>query len=185
MDNIAVEVINLTKSYNNTYIFNNVNLRLEEGKIYGFIGPNGCGKSIFFKTICGFITADKGTIRIFGKTLGKDIDFPPDTGIIIESPGFLEDYSQLQNLKYLASINNNIDQKAILNALNLVGLDIHNKNKVKNFSLGMRQRLGIAQAIMENPKLLILDEPFNGLDKEGVKSIHALLKGLRDEGSTK
>ncbi|WP_432422833.1 ATP-binding cassette domain-containing protein [Thermoanaerobacterium thermosaccharolyticum] len=118
------------------------------------------------------------------KKLGKDIDFPPDLGVIIESPGFLDDYSGYYNLKYLASIRNIIGEKEIKDVLKLVGLENDSNKKVKKYSLGMRQRLAIAQAIMENPKILILDEPFNGLDKNGVINIRNLLFNLKKNGTT-
>ena len=131
------------------------------------------------KTICGFLKADRGTITIDDKVIGKDIDFLPDLGVLIEKPGFIENYTQFENLRYLAQINKIIDDNDIIAALKVVGLNPDNKEKVKNFSLGMRQRLAIAQAIMEDQKIIILDEPFNGLDKQGVARIKRLLLKLK------
>ena len=162
---------NLSKRFKGNVVLNNVNLELHFGNIYGFIGANGSGKSVFFKTICGFLKADR--------VIGKDIDFLPDLGVLIEKPGFIENYTQFENLRYLAQINKIIDDNDIIAALKVVGLNPDNKEKVKNFSLGMRQRLAIAQAIMEDQKIIILDEPFNGLDKQGVARIKRLLLKLK------
>ncbi|WP_251207389.1 ATP-binding cassette domain-containing protein [Acetatifactor aquisgranensis] len=170
---------NLSKRFKGNVVLNNVNLELHFGNIYGFIGANGSGKSVFFKTICGFLKADRGTITIDDRVIGKDIDFLPDLGVLIEKPGFIENYTQFENLRYLAQINKIIDDNDIIAALKVVGLNPDNKEKVKNFSLGMRQRLAIAQAIMEDQKIIILDEPFNGLDKQGVARIKRLLLKLK------
>lgn len=174
-----LKIQDLSKRFKRRVIFENVNLDLKRGNIYGFVGANGSGKSVFFKTICGFLRPEKGSILIDDMEIGKNIDFIPELGVLIEKPGFIEEYNQLDNLRYLARINNKIGEKEIKNSLEAVGLDIANKDKVKNFSLGMRQRLAIAQAIMEGQKIIILDEPFNGLDKEGVEQIKTLIKGLK------
>lgn len=174
-----LKIRDLSKRFKRRVIFENVNLDLKRGNIYGFVGANGSGKSVFFKTICGFLRPEKGSILIDDMEIGKNIDFLPELGVLIEKPGFIEEYNQLDNLRYLARINNKIGEKEIKNSLEAVGLDIANKDKVKNFSLGMRQRLAIAQAIMEGQKIIILDEPFNGLDKEGVEQIKTLIKGLK------
>lgn len=174
-----LEIKELTKKFKKRTVLRDINLSLEFGNIYGFIGANGSGKSVFFKTICGFLKPDKGTVTVNGKTIGKEIDFLPNLGVVIEKPGFIENYNQFDNLKYLAQINNIIDDKKIIEALHRVGLDTNNKEKVKTFSLGMRQRLAIAQAIMEDQKIIILDEPFNGLDKNGCNQIKNLLMELK------
>lgn len=174
-----LEIKGLTKKFKKRTVLRDINLSLEFGNIYGFIGANGSGKSVFFKTICGFLKPDKGTVTVNGKTIGKGIDFLPSLGVVIEKPGFIENYNQFENLKYLAQINNVIDDKKIIEVLHRVGLDINNKEKVKTFSLGMRQRLAIAQAIMEDQKIIILDEPFNGLDKNGCNQIKNLLMELK------
>lgn len=174
-----LEIKGLTKKFKKRTVLRDINLSLEFGNIYGFIGANGSGKSVFFKTICGFLKPDKGTVTVNGKTIGKEIDFLPSLGVVIEKPGFIENYNQFDNLKYLAQINNIIDDKKIIEVIHRVGLDINNKEKVKTFSLGMRQRLAIAQAIMEDQKIIILDEPFNGLDKNGCNQIKNLLMELK------
>ena len=174
-----LKISGLSKKFKKRVILDHINLELEFGNIYGFIGANGSGKSVFFKTICGFLKADGGTVALDDKVIGKDIDFLPELGVLIEKPGFIENYTQFENLKYLAQINNIINDEDIRAALEMVGLDPDNNEKVKNFSLGMRQRLAIAQAIMENQKIIILDEPFNGLDKQGAAQIKQLLLELK------
>lgn len=174
-----LEIKGLTKKFKQRTVLRDINLSLKFGNIYGFIGANGSGKSVFFKTICGFLKPDKGTVTVNGKTIGKEIDFLPSLGVVIEKPGFIENYNQFDNLKYLAQINNIIDDKKIIEVIHRVGLDTNNKEKVKTFSLGMRQRLAIAQAIMEDQKIIILDEPFNGLDKNGCNQIKNLLMELK------
>lgn len=182
-NNKVVEITNLTKDIKGIKILNNINLNLEIGKAYGIIGRNGSGKSMLFKAICGLINATSGNIKVFNKPI-KDGSFPDDTGIIIEHPGFLPQYSAFKNLKILASINNKISDEKINETISLVGLDPNNKKSVKKYSLGMKQRLGIAQALMESPKLLILDEPMNGLDLEGVKQIRKILLELKSKSVT-
>ena len=173
---------NATKKFGTQTVLNNVSLTLEDGKIYGFVGQNGCGKTVLFKSICGFIYLDRGTITVDGKVIGKDIDIIKGAGIIIESPGFLPNYSAFKNLKFLTMIKDNIGDEQIKSTLISVGLDPESKKVVGKFSLGMRQRLGIAQAIMENPHILILDEPMNGLDKRGVEDIRKILMDLKKKG---
>ena len=173
---------NATKKFGTQTVLNNVSLTLEDGKIYGFVGQNGCGKTVLFKSICGFIYLDRGTITVDGKVIGKDIDIIKDAGIIIESPGFLPNYSAFKNLKFLTMIKDNIGDEQIKSTLISGGLDPESKKVVGKFSLGMRQRLGIAQAIMENPHILILDEPMNGLDKRGVEDIRKILMDLKKKG---
>lgn len=174
-----LKITNLSKKFKKRTVLESINLELEFGRIYGFTGANGSGKSVFFKIICGFLKADNGTVALDGKVIGRDMDFLPELGVLIEKPGFIENYTQFQNLRYLAQINNTISDKEIRTALEMVGLDPANQEKVKNFSLGMRQRLAIAQAIMENQKILILDEPFNGLDQQGAARIKRLLLELK------
>ena len=173
---------NATKKFGTQTVLNNVSLTLEDGKIYGFVGQNGCGKTVLFKSLCGFIYLDRGTITVDGKVIGKDIDIIKDAGIIIESPGFLPNYSAFKNLKFLTMIKDNIGDEQIKSTLISVGLDPESKKVVGKFSLGMRQRLGIAQAIMEIPDILILDEPMNGLDKRGVEDIRKILMNLKKKG---
>jgi ABC-2 type transport system ATP-binding protein len=183
MGNKVVEIKNLYKKYKDAIILNKVNLELEEGKIYGIVGRNGSGKSMLFKTICGLINPTEGEVKVFGEDISNG-SFPKNTGVIIEAPGFLPQYSGFNNLKLLASINNVATDEDIKKVIDLVGLNPEDKKPVKKFSLGMKQRLGIAQAIMEKPKLLILDEPMNGLDSSGVEDIRNLIKEYKSTGVT-
>lgn len=179
----AIEINNLNKEINNRTIIKNINVKFEKGKIYGIVGRNGSGKSMFFKSICGLTNRDSGEIKFFKKSLLNG-DFPRDTGIIIENPGFLPQYSAFKNLKILASINNNVTDERINECIDLVGLSSSDKRPVRKYSLGMKQKLGIAQALMEYPKILILDEPMNGLDSESVDMVRNLLLGLKKQGVT-
>ncbi|MBR6897084.1 MAG: ABC transporter ATP-binding protein [Lachnospiraceae bacterium] len=185
MDKITViSVKDLCLKIKDFTILDHVSIECEQGKIYGLIGRNGSGKTMLMKSILGFVHCDSGSIEVFGKTIGKDTDYAPDTGIIIETPGFIGYYSGYKNLKLLADIKRNIDDKRIREVMAFVGLDPDMKKSVRKYSLGMRQRLGLAQAIMEDPKLLILDEPFNGLDNEGVEEMRRCLLGLKEKGTT-
>ncbi|ACT33598.1 ABC transporter ATP-binding protein [Clostridium botulinum] len=181
--NNVIEIHNLSKIINDITILNDISVNFEKGKIYGIVGTNGSGKSMMFKAICGLINSTKGEIKVFDEVI-KDGSFPKSTEIIIESPGFLPQYSGFKNLKILASINNVVSDEDIKNVISLVGLEPNDKRAVKKYSLGMKQRLGIAQALMEKPKLLILDEPMNGLDEDGVKLIRDILLGLKKESVT-
>ena len=155
---------------------------VKKGQICGVVGRNGSGKTMLMKCICGFVKPTSGEIQVDGQVIGKDIDFIPNAGIIIETPGFIPNYSGYKNLQLLASIQNRIDKTRIREVMQMVGLDPDMKRSVKKYSLGMRQRLGLAQAIMEDPSVLVLDEPFNGLDKEGVVEMRQYLLQLKDAG---
>ena len=181
---MVIDVKNISLTIKKQKILDNVSLSCDEGKIYGLVGRNGSGKTMLMKCICGFIRPDEGEIRVLDKKIGKDCDFAPDTGIIIETPGFIGHYSGFKNLKLLAGINRKINDDKIREVMEFVGLDPKMKKSVRKYSLGMRQRLGLAQAIMEDPKVLILDEPMNGLDKEGVEDMRKYLLKLREEGKT-
>ncbi len=180
----AICVEHLHKSFGKEEILHGIDRTFEAGKIHGIVGNNGSGKTVLMKCICGFLIPDEGHVRVNGKEVGKDIDFPENMGIIIETPGFLPGVTGLKNLKLLASLRGLADEKKIRQTIERVGLDPDLKKPVSKYSLGMRQRLGIAQAIMEDPSLLILDEPFNGLDKHGVAEIRQLIRELRTEGKT-
>ena len=180
----AICVEHLHKSFGKEEILHGIDRTFAAGKIHGIVGNNGSGKTVLMKCICGFLIPDEGHVRVNGKEVGKDIDFPEDMGIIIETPGFLPGVTGLKNLKLLASLRGLVDEKKIRQTIERVGLDPDLKKPVSKYSLGMRQRLGIAQAIMEDPSLLILDEPFNGLDKHGVAEIRQLIRELRTEGKT-
>lgn len=170
---------NVSLILNKRQILSHISLELHNGKIYGLVGNNGCGKTMLMKCICGFVHPTEGKIEADGKVIGKDVDYLSDAGIILETPGFIGYYSGLQNLKVLAGINHKIGQEQIRDAMRRVGLDPDLKLAVKKYSLGMRQRLGLAQAIMENPSVLILDEPMNGLDRKGVEEMRRLLLSLK------
>lgn len=167
-----------------TQILQEVSVSFEKGKIHGLIGRNGSGKTMLMKCICGFVKPTNGTITVNEKVIGKDCDFPDNTGIIIETPGFIPYYSGYKNLKLLADLNRKISKDDIRKTMEQVGLDPDLKRHVRKYSLGMRQRLGLAQAIMENPDLLILDEPMNGLDKDGVADMRKYLLDLKGQGKT-
>ena len=180
----AISVQDVSKDFGSERVLSHVSREFEAGKIHGIVGNNGSGKTVLMKCICGFLIPTEGKIFVNGKCVGKDMDFPPDMGIIIETPGFLPQISGIRNLEILASLNKKAGLSEIAEAVRRVGLDPTMKKTVGKYSLGMRQRLGIAQAIMENPSLLILDEPLNGLDKHGVAEMRALIKGLKDDGKT-
>lgn len=184
MSENIITVTNVSKHFREGSPLKDVTIAFEKGKIHGIIGRNGSGKTVLFKCICGFIPPSKGEIIVGGKRIGKDTDIPDNIGIIIEEPSFLPNYSGYGNLRLLASINSKIKKDAIRKAIEKVGLDPDSKKHVRKYSMGMRQRLGIAQAIMEEPEILIFDEPMNGLDNSGVKEIRDILKGLREEGKT-
>lgn len=179
-----IKVDNVIKKFGSEIALNNVSIEFERGKIYGIVGRNGSGKTVLFKTIIGFLKPTSGRIIVDGREIGRDTDFADHIGIIIETPGFLSAYSGYKNLEYLASIKNIIGKKEIKESMERVGLDPNSKKKVGTYSLGMRQRLGIAQAIMENPDILILDEPMNGLDNQGVKEVREILLNLKEEGKS-
>lgn len=180
----TIEVCKVTKVFGKTDVLKGISVEWENGKIHGLIGRNGSGKTMLMKCICGFVPVTNGIIKVRGKIVGKDIVIPPNIGIIIETPGFLPNYSAYSNLKFLADINNKADKAAICEAIKNVGLDPKCKKHVGKYSLGMRQRLGLAQAIMENPDLLILDEPMNGLDKDGVTDMRKYLLDLKKQKKT-
>lgn len=181
---IIISFKNYTKSFRDEVVLNKVNLEFKKGGFYGIIGKNGSGKSILFKAICGLLKPTEGYVVVCDKKIGIDVDFPDKVGAMIEKPGFLPSYSGFKNLKYLADIRSLIDDKEIHEVMHLVNLYPLSDKKVKNYSLGMKQRLGIAQAIMEDPDIIILDEPMNGLDREGVLLIRSVLKKLNDSGKT-
>ncbi|MDE7423258.1 MAG: ATP-binding cassette domain-containing protein [Lachnospiraceae bacterium] len=180
----VITVENVTKKYGTITVLDHVSIAFKKGNIYGIVGRNGSGKTVLFKSMIGYVKPTSGCIRVNGKEIGKDVDFAENIGVIIENPGFLKNYSGYKNLEYLAGIRKMIGKKEIRESMNLVGLDPDNKKKVGKYSLGMRQRLGIAQAIMENPDILILDEPMNGLDNQGVEDIRNILLQLKEQGKT-
>lgn len=179
-----IEVNNVCLSLQKNEILKDISVRFEQGKIHGLIGRNGSGKTMLMKCICGFVKPTSGEIIVSGKRIGKDCDFPDNTGIIIETPGFIPYYSGYKNLKLLADLHGKITKDDIRKTMEQVGLNPDLKRHVRKYSLGMRQRLGLAQAIMENPDVLILDEPMNGLDKDGVADMRQYLLNLKEQGKT-
>ena len=179
-----IRIENVTKKFGSYAALDGISLSFEKGKIHGMIGRNGSGKTVLFKCICGFLRVDDGAVLVDGKQIGKEIEAPESIGAIIETPGFLPGYSARQNLQCLAGIRRKIGKKEIDEAIRKVGLDPEAKKHVGKYSLGMRQRLGIAQTIMEEPSLLILDEPMNGLDNQGVQEMRQLFLKLKEEGKT-
>lgn len=184
MKDDVIVVQNVLKNFKEVDVLNNVTLKCKRGKIYGIIGHNGSGKTVLFKCICGFLSYDGGEIWVEGRRIGKDIDMLTNAGIIIEDPGFLRKWSGYHNLEFLYNIRNKKNKKYVYAVLEKVGLDPKLKRPVGKYSLGMRQRLAIAQAIMENPSILILDEPMNGLDKKGVGEMRHLFLSMKEEGKT-
>lgn len=182
--NDIVQVKDVFLKIKKDVILDKINVNFEKGKIHGLIGRNGSGKTMLMKCICGFVKVTSGQVIVDNKIIGKDCDFPNNIGVIIETPGFIPYYSGFRNLKLLVKINNKITDDDIKRAMESVGLNLILKRAVGKYSLGMRQRLGLAQAIMENPEILILDEPMNGLDKEGVQDMRKYLIELRKQGKT-
>ena len=172
---MKIELNNVTKKLDKELVLNDISLSFDSGKIYGLVGRNGSGKSMLLKTICGFVKPDKGYVKVDGEDIYKNNTFPKKTAALIERPNYLPDLTGYENLKMLASINKIIGDKEILNTLEKVNLLEEKDKKFKKYSLGMKQKLGIAQVLMENPDIMIFDEPFNGLEEESVKKIRKLL----------
>ena len=182
--NNAIELHGLKKVFGQDTVLRGIDRDFERGKIHGVVGNNGSGKTVMFKCICGFLQPTEGYVLVDGKRIGRDVDFPEDIGLIIETPGFLPQLSGIRNLEILASLKRKISLRQAADAMRRVGLDPLSPKPVGKYSLGMRQRLGIAQAIMEEPSLLILDEPMNGLDKHGVAEMRELFRSLAVDGRT-
>lgn len=179
-----IEIEHAVKTFGKATVLRDVSLTVRKGTICGIVGRNGSGKTVLFKAVCGFIRLTSGTIRVKGQQLGKDTDIPDNVGSIIETPGFLGHFSGYRNLRYLAKIRGRIGKKEICEAIERVGLDPASKKHVRKYSLGMRQRLGLAQSFMEGQDILVLDEPMNGLDNQGVEDMRNLLLELKDQGKT-
>ena len=179
-----VVIDRVTKRFGEEMVLKETTMTMKRGKVYGIVGNNGSGKTVLMKCICGFLPVTSGSICVGQKYIGRDTDFPESLGLIIETPGFLTEYTGRKNLEILADLKRKVSGKGIRECLQKVGLDPDLKKPVSKYSLGMRQRLGIALAIMENPEFLILDEPFNGLDKKGTADIRAILLELKKQGKT-
>ncbi|MFP3155229.1 ATP-binding cassette domain-containing protein [Lachnospiraceae bacterium ZAX-1] len=177
-----IKVEGAYKSFRENMVLKDVSFTCESGKIYGIVGRNGSGKTVLFKCICGFYKLDKGNILVNGERMGKEIDMLTNAGIIIEEPAYLRKFSGYQNLNFLYQIKNKKDKGKLQEVMRKVGLDPSSRKQVGKYSLGMRQRLALAQATMEEQEILILDEPMNGLDKEGVKDMRAFFENLKKQG---
>lgn len=182
MEQFVIEVKNVSKSFKGIPVLNDINITCRSGKIYGIIGYNGSGKTVLFKCICGFLHADSGEISVNGRVMGKEMDMLEHAGIIIEEPGYIRNLSGYRNLEYLYRITHKRDPAVIHSIMLKVGLDPQSRKKVCHYSLGMRQRLAIAQATMEDQAILILDEPMNGLDKEGVAEMRKFFLEQKERG---
>lgn len=180
---MQIKVENVTKKIGQATVLDQISMELESGMIYGLKGKNGSGKTMLMRMICGLILPTQGRIMIDGKTLGKDFSFPPNAGALIEAPGFLGRYSGFDNLKMLTDIQQKADDDAIAEALRKVGLDTEEKKKYKKYSLGMKQKLGIAAAIVEDPELIVLDEPTNALDEGSVERLRKILLEFKEKGA--
>lgn len=179
-----IEVKNVTKTIKGNHILENINLNLEKGNIYGFVGRNGSGKTMLFRTICGLIRPTSGEVVVDGKIISKDIDFPESCGVILETPGFWDNHTGLECLENIASIKSIINEDIIVSWMLKLGLDPKDRRTFKKYSLGMKQKLALVQALMESPDLIILDEPTNGLDEESVNSLKKILKEEKQRGAT-
>ena len=180
----CIQINQVVKRFRSFAALDHITISFEQGKIHGIIGRNGSGKTVLFKCICGFMYPEEGEILVGGKRIGKDCSIAENVGIIIENPGFLPNYSGYKNLLFLAGLSQEVRKERIREVLRLVGLDQAGNKHVSKYSMGMRQRLGIAQAIMEDPSILILDEPMNGLDNQGVEDMRKLFLKLKEEGKT-
>ena len=178
-----IKIEHVNKTIKKVPILNDINLELEGGNVYGLKGKNGSGKTMLMRAICGLIIPDNGIIDINGQTLGKDISFPPSIGVLIENPSFLSNYTGYKNLKVLASIKEIADDTMIRKALTDVGLNPDDKRTYHKYSLGMKQKLGIAAAVMEEPDIIILDEPINALDDSSVANVRNILQEQKERGA--
>lgn len=184
MSQVTIKVDNAVKKFDKYTVLDHVNITCNKGEICGIVGRNGSGKTVLFKSICGFVKLNEGTITVNGKVMGKDLRVLKKAGIIIEEPGFLRNKSGMKNLEYLYMINNKRDKKYLRSVMENVGLDPYSRKKVGKYSLGMRQRLAIAQATMEDQDIIILDESMNGLDNHGVQEVREYLLHLKEQGKT-
>jgi ABC-2 type transport system ATP-binding protein len=182
VEQFVIEVKNVSKSFKGIPVLNDINITCRSGKIYGIIGYNGSGKTVLFKCICGFLHVDSGEISVNGRVMGKEMDMLEHAGIIIEEPGYIRNLSGYRNLEYLYRITHKKDPAVIHSIMLKVGLDPQSRKKVCHYSLGMRQRLAIAQATMEDQAILILDEPMNGLDREGVAEMRKFFLEQKEMG---
>ena len=181
---MKIEVHEYEKVISSNKLLSNINMSLSSGNIYGFQGKNGSGKTMLMRAISGLILPTSGYVEVDGKRIGKDIDFPQDIGVLIENPGFIGSYSGFKNLKLLASLKNKVKDEQICKLMKQLALDPNDEKKYRKYSLGMKQRLGIALAIMEDPEILILDEPTNALDKDGVETVKEIIEKRKKNAVT-
>ena len=179
-----IELSHVTKILRGKRVLDDISCTFEEGKVYGLMGINGAGKTMLMRTVCGLILPTSGSVIVDGKAIGGKESFPQSIGALIENPSFIGSYSGKENLCLLAQIQNNISATTISETLCKVGLDPNDRRKYRKYSLGMKQRLGIAAAIMESPRIVILDEPLNALDEDGVVRIHRIVEELKEKGTT-
>jgi ABC-2 type transport system ATP-binding protein len=179
----AISLENVSKKFSKTSVFEDINLTVPTGSIYGISGPNGAGKSILLRIICGLVKPSGGDVSVLGRRIGVDCEFPPSTGALIDTPGFLANYSGRKNLELLARISGGATRSRVEEALKIVGLDPADKRPVHTYSNGMKKRLGIAQAILEKPQVLILDEPTDAIDQAGWKNVYEYLLDLKETGA--
>lgn len=180
MEKLTIDSVG--KQFRDKKVLQDISLECKKGEIVGIVGHNGCGKTVLFKCVCGLLRPTSGTIQLDDKVLGKDVDMLPSCGVIIEEPAFIGRYSAMKNLRLLYMINQKKNENKLREVLTTVGLDPDSRKRVSKYSLGMRQRLAIAQAIMEDPEVLVLDEPMNGLDHNGVAQMRELFLKLKEEG---
>lgn len=176
-----IELKNITKTFKKTTVLDDINIRFESGKVYGLKGKNGCGKTMLMRVICGLIRPSNGTVDIDGSVLWKEMDVPQSVGTLIENPSFIGGYTGYENLELLASIKGKIKEEEICAAMTKVGLEPYDKRKYRKYSLGMKQKLGIACAVMEEPDIIILDEPINAIDEKGVELVRDLLDEMKEK----
>ena len=181
-DDVVIQVNNVSKKFKSQVVLKDITLQCRKGRIYGFVGYNGSGKTVLFKCICGLLYVDAGEIRVNGEKIGREMI--KNAGIIIEEPAFLGNESGRKNLELLYMLRHKRDKKRIADVMQMLGLNSESKKTVRQYSLGMRQRLALAQALMEDPDILLLDEPMNGLDKNGVSEMRQLFKKLAQDGKT-
>ncbi len=180
---MILELQNVTKTIKGVTVLDTISLTMQGGRVYGFQGKNGSGKTMLMRLICGLIKPTSGRVIINGETLGKDISFPRSVGALIENPSFLPEYTALRNLRLLSDLRDHLSDNELKAVLSDVGLDPEDKRKYRSFSLGMKQKLGIAAAVMGSPELVILDEPINAVDDAGVENIRKILAKLKENGS--
>lgn len=178
-----LEIKDISKKIGEDYVLREINLSMDKGRIYGLQGKNGCGKSMLMRVICGLVLPTEGKVIIAGEELGKDISFPRSIGVLIEKPGFLDSYSGYQNLKMLASIQGRVEEEGILKTIQRVGLEDVMHKKYRKYSLGMKQKLGIAAAILERPDIVILDEPANALDEKSEEKLWKIVREEKERGA--